>query len=171
MEIEMKKSLLCVIGLFLLFLSCESSKQYLKLDFDYKKFSDERNLWNSSKPNNYQYNFSNEGFGPYLSYTPVNSLIIVENEQFKREERHAEYETPSDYLTIDKIYKAIEDIYKQYNDTMQSETDRYFTKIKIKYDGNYHIPVIIEYYYHFPEDITGLSSYWKYKIDNYRINN
>jgi hypothetical protein len=112
------------------------------VEFDYNKFNEEISLWDSSKPNDYQYNLEhwNNGFS-----IPVNTLIFVENGIYKNQITQENYDYESDfYLTIDDIYKSIEREYKNYHNTTQSKNDTYLTKIEIKYDAENHIPIEIK---------------------------
>jgi hypothetical protein len=155
----------CIIILFLL-VSCDDFlKSNVIIDFDYNKFKVEKSAWENSNQLNYQYNLTNLGGGEYV---PINTLIVVENGQFKEQIPSTEYGMAGEnYQTIDKIYETIENIYKRYNDTQQSKNDDYLTKIKIEYNSN-HIPEKIEYYYYVPQNVMDMSEYWLYKIENYK---
>ena len=139
------------------------------VDFDYSKFTEEKSLWNSSKQNNYQYNleYRNNGFS-----IPVNTLIFVENGIYKNQITHPDYTYESNfYLTITDVYESIEKEYKEYHNTKQKKNDTYLTKIEIKYDSNYHIPIEIKQYYYVPENLADAPSFGETKITEYKINN
>jgi hypothetical protein len=157
---------LLILVVFFSFLSCEGLTT-ATVDFDYNKFKIERSAWENSNPLNYQYNLSNFGGGEYV---PINTLIIVENGQFKEQTPLSEYgEAGENYQTINKVYETIEDLYQRYNNSQQSKKDFYLTKIKIEYDSN-HVPLKTEYYYYVPQNLMDMSTYWLYEIENYRNN-
>ena len=108
-------------------------------------------LWNSSKPADYQYYLEHWSNGYSV---PVHSLIYVENGRYKKQEPLNEYSESTYYLTITDIYKEINHVYLQYNDTTQKISDDYVTKIIIKYDEVNHIPVEIDTYYHVPPGLA-----------------
>jgi hypothetical protein len=140
------------------------------VDFDYQKFNEEKALWNSLKPSNYQYNLEhwNNGFS-----MPVDTLIIVENGGYKTQIPYhgSEYDYESQfYLTITEVYESIEGEYKEYHNTKQSKIDGYLKKIEIKYDAENHIPVEIKEYYYVSPIVADAPSYGETKITEYKIN-
>jgi hypothetical protein len=151
--------------------SCDLFPINVTVEFDYNKFKAERSLWNSSKPDNYQYNLehSSNGFS-----TPVNTLIFVENDKYKtqipqvNEYDPAAYESYY-YLTITDVYKSIDDDYKRYHNTKQSINEDYLEKIEIKYDTANHIPLKIKKYYHVPSNLADAASYAETNITEYKI--
>jgi hypothetical protein len=133
------------------------------VDFNYNLFLSEKNAWKVSKPNSYQFNLSNFGWGDYV---PIDALIVVEDGQFK-EQIPGDAMAGEYYQTIDKIYETVEYSYKEYNNTQPYKNDFYLTKIKIEYDSVNHIPIIIEYFYYVPENMMDMGEYFVYKIENY----
>ena len=161
---------LMVSTVLMLIGSCDSLLSTgVSVEFDYTKFNEEMSLWNSSKPNNYQYNLEhwNNGFS-----MPVNTLIFVENGIYKNQITKQDYDYESDfYLTIDDIYKSIEREYKNYHNTTQSKNDTYLTKIEIKYDVKNHTPIEIKKYYYVPKNLADAPSFEETNITEYKINN
>jgi hypothetical protein len=172
-SIKMKNSLFVVFVLSIFIVSCDPkndlNESNLSVEFDFNKLSSEKILWDLSKPNNYQYNLTKMAYG--AEYLPINTLIIVEDGQFKRQEPNTQYGSASEqYLTIDKIYETIENIFKEYDNTEQSKNDYFLIKIIVEYDEKNHIPIKIEFFYYIPENLMDASSYWKYEIKDYKIN-
>jgi len=141
------------------FISCGLSKN--TIDFDYNLFLREKNAWEQSKPDNYQYKFfrSNPGFDPEMS-----ALIFVENGQYKGQipdEGAWLVGASSDFQTIDDIFGNIENIYKtNYDDRL--------LKINIEYDITNHIPIKTEFFYDY-DGVLDMGNYLYYKIENYQI--
>jgi hypothetical protein len=162
------RSILLFSILLFSFVSCDDFlKTTITVNFDYNKFKVEKSAWENSNQLNYQYNLSSIDGGEYV---PINTLIIVENGQFKEQIPLTEYgDAEENYQTIDNIYETIENIYRRYNNTQQSKKDYYLTRIKIEYDLN-HIPLKIEYYYYVPQNIMDMGEYWPYEIKNYKNN-
>ena len=162
----LKKCLFTFINIFFLF-SCDLFNNEIKVVFDYDLFSIQYNLWEISKPDNYQYNFfrNNPGFELEMS-----ALIFVENGQYK-------YQIPeegiwltgvtTDYQTIDKIYEKIENIY---NTKRYKNDGVYLTKIEMEYDLKNHIPIKTEFYYRVDSGVTDIGNYMLYRIDNFKVN-
>ncbi|MDR2500396.1 MAG: DUF6174 domain-containing protein [Treponema sp.] len=158
-------SLMAIVSCDALFLT------NVTVDFDYQKFNEEKALWNTLKPNNYQYNLEhwNDGFS-----MPVDTVIIVENGKYKTQIPHqgSDYDYESQfYLTITDVYESIEREYKEYHNTKQSKADAYLKKIEIKYDAGNHIPVEIKQYYYVSPILADAASYGETKITGYRVNN
>ena len=143
---------------------------YVTVDFDYNKFQEQKSLWNSSKPADYQYRLESDNNGYSI---PVNTLIIVENNTFKNQIPYVNdygYECKSYIdLTITEVYERIEEEYKRYNNTNQKYD--YLKKITIIYDTENHIPIEIKKYYHIPANVADASSYVERKISEYKVNN
>jgi hypothetical protein len=144
----------------------------VSVEFDFDKFKEERLLWNSSKPANYQFklDYFNTGFS-----TPINTLIIVENGVYKTQIPYTEddgfsYESYRNE-TITDIYENIESEYNQYHKKRPDFLDSYLKKIEIKYDTENHIPVEVKMYYHVPAMLADAPSYSEMKITEYKINN
>jgi hypothetical protein len=152
--------------------SCDSLfKVTVVVDFDYDKMNSEKELWNSLKPNNYQYIFSDIENGPGL-YSPTKALILVENGQYKGQNVFEQYNETNEYFqTIDKIYETIEETYREYNHTKHyKNNDVYLTKIKIEYDEGNHIPVRIDFYYYVSKNVADAPEHWMYTIKDFKIN-
>jgi hypothetical protein len=144
---------------------------HVTVDFDYAEFHEEKLLWYSSKPDNYQYYLEdwNNGFS-----VPVSTLIIAENGVYKTQipcvdDYGYSYESYW-YLTITDIYESIESEYREYHNTRQNKNNSYLQKIEIKYGAENHIPVEIQKYYYVPENLADAASYSETKITKYKIN-
>jgi hypothetical protein len=151
--------------------SCDLFPTIVTVGFDYDKFKAEWSLWNSSKPDNYQYNLehSSDGFS-----MPVNTLIIVENGEYKTQIPQVNtydraYES-NFYLTITDVYKRIDDQYKNDHNTTKSGNEDYLKRIQIEYDTENHIPIEIKMYYHVPMGLMDAASYAETNITEYKIN-
>ena len=161
------------IAISLMFVvSCDLIPTHVTVEFNYKKFREQKSQWNSSKPSNYQYNLVHWSNG--YSF-PVNTLIFVEDNNYKEQISHVDeygymYES-SFYLTITEIYESIEENYKRYNDAYLSKNYFYLKKIEIIYDTENHIPTEIKMYYHVPANVADASSYAETKISAYKVNN
>ena len=169
----MKRNLVVIFVLLIFIVSCDLTndinKKKVSVEFNKIKLNTEKLLWDSSKPNNYQYIITNAAFE--AEYLPINALVIIEDGQYKNQEPNTQYGTvPEDYRTIDKIYKTIENNFKKFNNSEQSKNDYYLKKIIVEYDEENHIPIKIEYFYHLPENLMDTGSYWKYEIIDYIIN-
>jgi hypothetical protein len=171
----MKKTLngITIIVFLALFVSCDFIHLFkVSVEFDYSKFNEEKLLWNSSKPENYQFklDYWNNGFS-----IPVNTLIIVENGVYKTQIPYTEDDGFSfeSYRneTITGIYENIEREYKAYHNKRPDAFDSYLKKIEIKYDTENHIPVETKMYYHVPAMLMDAPSYSEMKITEYNINN
>jgi hypothetical protein len=140
------------------------------VDFDYDKMNSEKRSWDLSKPNNYQYIFSDIENGPGF-YSPTKALIIVENGQYKGQNAFEQYKEANEYFqTIDKIYETIEKTYREYNHTKQYKNNVYLTKIEIEYDESAHVPVRIDFYYYVSESVADAGDHWIYTIKDFKIN-
>ena len=131
--------------------------------FDQKTFIEQRQLWQDTNVQNYQYEFSAIGFLPYYG------IVFVENGNFKNDLPLMEYSEISDFMeysTIDEIYKRIEEIFNSYNNKEQSKNDVYLTEILIEYDKINHIPIKINYIYYAPPDLIVDGTFY-YKIENF----
>ncbi|MDR1230819.1 MAG: DUF6174 domain-containing protein [Spirochaetaceae bacterium] len=137
------------------------------VEFDYTKFNIERASWNSNPPPNYQYNLEHhsDGFSD-----PVDSLIFVKDGKYEKQEPKNDYAKSYFYLTITDIYSEINELYLEYNDTLQFKNDDYLKKIVIKYDEANHIPVEIEKYYHVSTIYEDGASHSSTKITQYKVN-
>jgi hypothetical protein len=168
---KMKNNFFVLIVCLGIFISCDSLfKTTITVDFDYNKMNSEKGLWDRSKPHNYQYVFSNIENGPGF-YTPIKTLIIIEDGEYKRQDAFEEYSEADVYFqTIDNIYETIERRYREYNNTEQSKKDEYLTKIRIEYDENNHIPIRIDFYYYVPKGIADAPEHWMYTIKDFKIN-
>jgi hypothetical protein len=152
--------------------SCDFFPTIITVDFDYNKFSTEKSLWNSSKPDNYQYNLEYWNTGDSF---PVNTLIIVENGNYKTQIPHINdygyvYESYF-YLTITDVYESINEQYNEYHNSKRSKNEDYLEKIEIKYDTGNHIPIEIKMYYYIPENLADAASYAETNITEYKTNN
>jgi hypothetical protein len=162
-----------IIFIFLtVVVSCDLFPTNVTVDFDYNKFKAERSLWNSSKPDNYQYNLEHSSNGFSIS---VNTLIIVENNEYKTQIPYVDnygyvYENSNYYLTITDVYESIDDDYKRDHNTKQSKKEVYLEKIKIEYDTENHIPIKVKKYYHVPLGLMDAASYAEINITEYKIN-
>jgi len=151
--------------------SCDLFPTHVTVEFDYKKFQEQKSLWNSSKPDNYQYRLEywSNGFSDY-----VKTLIIVENGKYKNQlpdvlTTEGGYTSKSYYdLTITEVYERIEEEYKRYNDTYQKFN--YLKKISIVYDTENHIPIEVKKYYYVPANVADASSYAETTISEYKVN-
>ena len=153
--------------------SCDLFPSRVTVEFDYKKFREQKALWNSSKPGNYQYRLEywNNGYS-----TPIKTLIFVENNEYKNQIPYVnDYDSGYDYtsyydLTITEVYERIEEEYKRYNDSFQTKKDGYIKKIEIEYDTGNHIPIKIKRYYFVPANVADASSYAETTISEYKVN-
>ena len=165
----MKRFIIFLLVSFCFLASCDdknSEGRKVTVEFEYKKFNTEKTLWNSDSPSNYQYNLEywNTGFS-----TPVNTLIFVENGQYKNQIPQENHESTF-YLTITDVYNYINELYLQYNNTTQDKNKYYLKKIIIKYDEAHHIPIEIYEYYQVPANLADAASYCETKITQYKIN-
>jgi hypothetical protein len=170
----MKKTLngISVIVFLTLFVSCDFIHlTKVSVKFDYDKFKEEKLLWNSLKPANYQFklDYWNDGFS-----FPVNTLIIVENGVYKTQIPSTDEDVitygSNRNETITDIYEIIESEYKEYHKNRPDAFNSYLKKIEIKYDTENHIPVEIKKYYHVPPLLMDAPSYSEMKITEYKIN-
>jgi hypothetical protein len=171
----MKKILngITIIVFLALFVSCDFIHLgKVSVEFDYSRFNEEKLLWDSSKPANYQFklDYWNNGFS-----IPVNTLIIVENAVYKTQIPYTEEDGffLESYRneTITDIYKNIESKYKAYHNKRPDAFDSYLKKIEIKYDTGNHIPEEVKMYYHVPPLLMDAPSYSEMKINEYKVNN
>jgi hypothetical protein len=151
--------------------SCDLFPTNVSVDFDYDKFNAEKSLWNSSKPENYQYNLEhwNNGYS-----TPVDTLIIVENGEYKTQTPQVNYGYAYEshfYLTITDVYESINEVYNRYHNSKQRKNETYLEKIEIKYDTGNHVPIEIKMYYYVPGNLADAASYAETNITEYKINN
>jgi hypothetical protein len=134
-------------------------KQTIK--FDYKTFSDQRQLWHNSNVRNYQFQLFAIGFIPYYG------TVYVEDGKYKNNtplDTNFDFNIFLDYSTIDKIYETIERMFN--NNKEQSEKAVYMTEISVEYDKINHIPLTIKYHYHIPPDVA-YDGTTDYKITNF----
>jgi hypothetical protein len=153
--------------------SCDLFPGRVTVDFDYKEFQKQKSLWNSTKPDNYQYRleYLNNGFS-----TPIKTLIFVENGNYKNQlpdlTTEDGYISKSNYdLTITEVYERIEEEYQRYNNSYQTKKYDYLKKIEILYDTENHIPIIIKRYYFIPANVADAASYAETNISEYKVNN
>jgi hypothetical protein len=168
----MKKTLngILIFAILSVFVSCVFIP-FVKVDveFDYDRFKQEKSLWKSLKPANYQFklDYWNNGFS-----FPVNTLIIVENGVYKTQIPYSEEDGFSyeSYLneTITDIYDNIEREYKEYHKNRLGFFDSYLREITIEYDTVNHIPVEVIKYYYVPPMLMDSPSYSEMKITEYR---
>ena len=150
--------------------SCDLFPSHVKVEFDYKKFREQKALWNSTKPGNYQYRLEywNNGYS-----TPIKTMIFVENNNYKNQIPYVDdngYDYTSYYdLTITEVYERIEEEYQRYNDSYQTKKYYYLKKIEIVYDTENHIPIKIKRYYFVPANVADASSYAETTISEYKV--
>jgi hypothetical protein len=146
--------------------------------FDYDRFKEERALWNSTKPANYQFNYE---INVYDTSDTVgfdaNTLIIVENGKYKTQiPNYTDDETgytSRSYRneTINDIYEYIEKLYLKYNNKTPPR-GRYLEEIEIEYDMKNHIPIGVRMWFTFSGfSLDDSSSYDTIMITEYKKNN
>ena len=146
-----------------LFNSCDLFNTTVYVKFDQKTFNEQRQLWQESNINNYQYKFSASGFTVYIG------TIIVENGNFKNDIPSTEYSDSGlfmSYSSIDEVHKTIEETFVLYNNTKQSKKDFYCTDILVEYDKINHIPVKIDYRYYCPPTLAVDGTFY-YEINDF----
>jgi hypothetical protein len=146
--------------------------------FHYERFKEEKSLWNSSKPPNYQFNLETDihdnsnkaGFS-------ANTLIIVEKGKYKTQIPNYTFEETgytsksSRNETINDIYEYIESEYLRFHNKKPASRGSYLTEIEIEYDIKNHIPVTVRMWYTNPAVFLDSSAYDDtIKITGYKVN-
>ena len=139
----MKKQSITVIFLifsviFCLFSSCGFMLN--NIDFDQKTFIEQRQLWQESNIQNYQYDLY---YGGIFSY---NGTIIVEDSNYQNDfQKPGGFPLTMSYSSIDEIYNEIERLYNANDKIFKWNSIMHLVKIFIVYDKINHIPVEIHY--------------------------
>jgi hypothetical protein len=174
-ECKMKKLIGTIWGIAVFSLLLISCDFLVTVDFNYDAFVVQRDLWETTQPQNYQYHLDDWNDGYSVS---VHTLIKVENGQFKEQvpdpdypNYDEEYGLQSPLYTISGIYSSIEKEYKYYDNLKVSTNDDYLTSIEIEYDEVHHIPLKITKHYHVPAGLMDAPSKSITEIKNFEIIN
>lgn len=152
-----------LLMLSLLALTLEScSVLHGGLQFDYEKFTSEKEAWTSAQIQNYSFEYYSSGF----MFEDV--MVIVENGIYK-ESVGINNSVMTEYpKSINDIYAELEAFYWGNVDTIYFDTELYVTSVKIEYDSN-HIPAKVSYESHIPIGmcVDGNSGF---SIKNFSVN-
>lgn len=121
------------------------------VDFDLKKFEQERKAWEQANITEYEYTYASFGFigGKYKVRVSGDKCEITDEDT-------GETVVDNDYK-IENLYKGIKDVYDKHQNSEVNlcKSDYfYYSKINVEYDEENHIPLKIEYIYEAPENLA-----------------
>jgi hypothetical protein len=123
----------------------------ISVDLDYAAFTTARTAWNDTKPDSYQYRFTDKENIVQLGRIINDTVVKVVDGVYKDQTRvDGFWLGDTNYRTIDAMYDYIAYLYERYNHADPIPDDSYVKKIDIVYDDATHIPVEINYRWFFP---------------------
>ena len=164
----MKKLIFC-LPVFIMLASCAHLfESNVQVKFDLQTFNEQRQLWQESNVQNYQYQFTAKGFRSY------DGTVFVSDGEFMLDrpsdnQRYANIDFfKGEYTTIDETYKRIERLFNAYNNKKFSKADFYFTEIFVEYDTVNHIPIKIAYIFK-PSKYIMVDGTFYFEITDFRV--